>query len=434
MEQDQVATAVIQVRPGKVSLWPVRWARLFPFLFFLMLTMQIDKTNVSFMYVNHAFSSRFGLVSNTTRIGFLSGSFLICYGFFGILWGPIIERIKGRTAGIIGMVGWGIIMFLHAVAHSYDQLVVLRLVLGAIEAFAVPLMAWYTAQWLPFAERARGQAAWISGIAVGSILTPLIVVWIMSGLGWQWVFYITALLPVIPLALLLFVPNHPGDATGFPPQELELIEADRLTTQLAELQLPARKVSNFRDVASNYRTWLIAIIDLGSTVGVYGMTAFGPKYITGVLKFPASDMSYVLAGGAAFGGLLALGYAVWSDRIRRRGWIGVGNFLLGALCLALVFVSPADLAAAFFGMAAGSATAALVITWSLPHALAERGTVAATVGLASAAGITAAGVLVTYMGGIIGGAGGHYSRGFLVVLICFLLGAASCAILGKQRY
>lgn len=438
MKQTQPSATATQVppgaRPGKSALWPARWARLFPFLFFLMLTMQIDKTNVSFMYVNQAFSSRFGLLGNTAGIGLLSGGFLICYGFFGIFWGPAIDRIKGRTASIIGMVGWGIIIFLHAVAHSYGQLLALRLALGAIEAFAVPLMAWYTAQWLPFGERARGQAAWISGVAVGSIITPLFIVWLMDSLGWQPVFYISALLPLIPLALLLFVPNHPAKARRFPASELELIESDKLAANLDELGLPAKKVFRFRDVARNYRTWLIALIDLGSTAGFYGMTAFGPKYITGVLKFPDADMSWVLAGGAAAGALLSLGYAMWSDRIRRRGWIGVGNFLLGALCLGLVFVSPAPLAAAFFGLASGTATAALVVVWSLPHALAERGTVAGTVGLASATGITAAGIVVTAMGGVIGGAGGHYFAGFLVVLICFLLAAGACAVLGKQRY
>lgn len=426
------APPTLVTRPARG--WPVRWMRLFPFLFFLMLTMQIDKTNVSFMYVDRAFSARFGLLGNGAGIGLLTGGFLICYGAFGIVWGPLIERIKGRTAAIIGMVGWGVVIFLHAVATSYAQLLALRLVLGGIEAFAVPLMAWYSAQWLPFAERGRGQASWICGISMGSIITPLFVVWIMDGLGWQPVFYISALLPLIPLCLLLLVPNEPASARNFPRQELDLIAKDRLSAKLDDLGLPMKHVFRFRDVASDYRIWLIAVMDLASTAGFYGMTAFGPKYITGVLKFPRADMSYILSGGAALGAVLALCYATWSDRIQRRGWIGVGNFLLGALSLGLVFVLPAQPAALLFALASATSTAALVILWSLPHALAERGVVASAVGLASATGITAAGLVVTLMGGVIGGAGGHYLAGFLVVLVCFLLAAASSAILAAQKY
>lgn len=408
--------------------------RLFPFLFFLMLTMQIDKTNVSFMYVDREFSSHFGLLGNESGIGLLTGAFLICYGAFGILWGPLIERIKGRQAAIIGMVGWGVVMLLHAVAASYAQLLILRLLLGAIEAFAVPLMAWYSAQWLPFAERGRGQSAWICGVSVGSIIAPLFVVWIMDALGWQPVFYISALLPLIPLVLLLLVPNNPADARNMPRAEVEVISADKLSAKLDELELPMKSVFRFRDILSDYRIWLIAVMDLAATAGFYGMTAFGPKYLTGVLKFPAANMSYIVSGGALLGAILALCYGIWSDRLQRRAWIGVGNFLLGAVALVLIFVLPALPAALMYAVASATSTAALVILWGLPHALAERGVVAATVGLASATGITASGVVVTLMGGVIDGAGGHYAPGFIVVLVCFLLAAGSSAILAKQKY
>ncbi|MFZ0722574.1 MAG: hypothetical protein WAM99_17090, partial [Xanthobacteraceae bacterium] len=42
--------------------WPQRWRRLFTFAFFFMMTMQIDKLNLSFMFVDQSFMSHFGLL------------------------------------------------------------------------------------------------------------------------------------------------------------------------------------------------------------------------------------------------------------------------------------------------------------------------------------------------------------------------------------
>lgn len=424
-------------RGRRVQSWPRRWRRLFPFLFLLMMTMQIDKINISFMFVNRPFATQFGLISSPTRLAFLTGGFLLCYGAFGLLWGPVIQRWGGRRVAVAGMLAWGVVMALHAVSRTYAELAALRLALGVIEAFAVPLMAWYSAQWLPFGERARGQAAWTVGITAGSIITPLLIEWLLKTVGWQNTFWVSAALPLIPLGYLLaLVPETPRQVAGFPAEELEVIEQGTLVRQLDQLRIPTRSESvfHFRDTVRNYRVWLIALIDLGATAGFYGLTTFGPKYLTQVLHFPVTNMSVVISAGAVVGGLGALLLASWSDRVKRRGWFGFGNFLAGALFLSLVLVLPAGLAGACYALASATATAALVIIWSLPHAVAEREAIASTVGLASAVGITLSGLITISMGGIIGAANGNYTPGFLLILLFYLLAAVASGILGAQRY
>ncbi|MCL6592698.1 MAG: MFS transporter [Alicyclobacillus sp.] len=422
--------------PASAWMWPQRWWRLFSFTFALMLTMQIDKTNISFLYVNPPFLRQFGLEGHPAQIGLLASVFLICYGVFQIAWGPLIQKLGGRRAAVLGIVLWIFDMWFHTQANTYNELLAARIGLGVIEAFAIPLLGWYTAQWLPFSERGRGQASWIVGISLGSVITPLLTVSIVAAWGWKANFYFSALIPLIPLLMmLLYLPNEPRQAKGMPRAEVEWIEQGSLSRVLQALDLPEKNVASFRQTVSNYRVWLIALMDIGSTASFYGLSTFGPRYITANLYFPEEKMALVTSAGSLAGGLIALWIAVWSDRVKRRGWFGVANFLAGAVLLLVVITTAHPvLAACALALAMGTGTSALVVVWSLPHAMAERSAIASTIGTAGATGITISGFITAAMGGLIAGHHGSYVLAFALVVLFFVLAALSSLILALQKY
>jgi MFS transporter, ACS family, D-galactonate transporter len=414
--------------------WPQRWWRLFSFSFFFMMTMQIDKLNLSFMFVDRPFMQHFGLVGKPALIGALTGGFLITYGFCAVAWGPAIHRWGGRRMAIVGIVVWAAIMVLHAFAQSYGQLLALRIALGFDEACAIPLLAWFTAHWLPFDERARGQAPWTTGIGIGTVITPIFVIWLLGRMPWETTFYIFAALPLIPLAMLFWLPDDPAMASGMPAAEIDRIKRGTLSNALDALQLPERRVHTFLQTISSYRVWLIGLMDLGATAGFYGLITFGPVYLVRVRHFPATDMSYVLSGGSLVGVLCAIVFAIDSDRRKRRAWYGFGLFVAGAIFLTteLFLASPAAAAVAL-ALASASATPALVIIWSLAHSVAERSTIASTVGATAMVGIGLAGIINVAMGSLIA-AHGNYAAGFVLVLFFYVLAAISALILALQRY
>ena len=418
----------------RVRGWPQRWLRLFGFAFFFMMTMQIDKINLSFMFVDRAFMQHFGLLGKPALIGALTGGFLIAYGFCAIAWGPAIQRWGGRRMAVVGIVAWAAIMLLHAFATSYRELLALRIALGFVEACAIPLLAWFTARWLPFDERARGQAPWATGIAIGSVITPVLVIWLLGRMSWQSMFYIFAALPLIPLTLLLWLPDDPATASGMPIWELERIKHGTLSNELDALKLPEKRVNTFFQTISSYRVWLIGLMDLGATAGFYGLITFGPIYLVRVRHFPATEMSYVLSGGALVGALCAVVFAIDSDRRKRRAWYGVGLFVAGAIFLSaeLLLENPAGAALAL-ALASASGTPSLVIIWSLAHSVAERTTIASTVGATAAVGIGFAGVINIGMGRLIA-VHNNYAAGFVLVLFFYVVAAISALILALQRY
>jgi MFS transporter, ACS family, D-galactonate transporter len=414
--------------------WPQRWWRLFTFAFFFMMTMQIDKLNLSFMFVDRPFMDHFGLVGKPALIGWLTGGFLITYGFCAVAWGPAIHRWGGRRMAVVGIVAWAAIMILHAFAASYGQLLALRIALGFVEACAIPLLAWFTAHWLPFDERARGQAPWTTGIGIGTVITPIFVIWLLGRLPWQDTFYIFAALPLIPLVMLLWLPDDPASASGMPAWEIERIKQGTLSNELDALQLPEKRVHTFLQTISSYRVWLIGLMDLGATAGFYGLITFGPVYLVRMRHFPATDMSYVLSGGSLVGAVCAILFAIDSDRRKKRAWYGFGLFVAGAVFLtAELFLTNNTAAAVALALASASATPALVIIWSLAHSVAERTTIASTVGATAAVGIGFAGVINVAMGSVIA-AHNNYAAGFMLVLVFYVIAALSALILALQRY
>src|SRR5579863_3323821 len=414
--------------------WPQRWWRLFTFAFFFMMTMQIDKLNLSFMFVDHPFMEHFGLIGKPALIGWLTVGFLITYGFCAVAWGPAIHRWGGRRMAVVGIVAWGAIMVLHAFASSYGQLLALRIALGFVEACAIPLLAWFTAHWLPFDERARGQAPWTTGIGIGTVITPIFVIWLLGRMPWEATFYIFAALPLIPLVMLLWLPDDPASAPGMPAWEIERIKQGTLSNELDALQLPEKRVHTFLQTISSYRVWLIGLMDLGATAGFYGLITFGPVYLVRMRHFPATDMSYVLSAGSLVGAVCAILFAIDSDRRKKRAWYGFGLFVAGAVFLtAELFLTNNTAAAVALALASASATPALVIIWSLAHSVAERTTIASTVGATAAVGIGFAGVINVAMGSVIA-AHNNYAAGFMLVLVFYVIAALSALILALQRY
>jgi hypothetical protein len=145
-------------------------------------------------------------------------------------------------------------------------------------------------------------------------------------------------------------------------------------------------------------------------------------------------MSFVLSGGALVGALCAILFAIDSDRRKRRAWYGFGLFVAGAIFLTaeLFLANPAGAAMAL-ALASASATPSLVIIWSLAHSVAERTTIASTVGATATVGIGLAGVINIGMGSLIA-AHGNYAAGFLLVLVFYVIAAISALVLALQRY
>ena len=114
-----------------------RWLLVAPTLLFLWIIAQIDKTNVSLFIADAKFLKELNLAGHNAELGGLMSTFFIGYGVSIFAWGFLVDRFGPRLCAIGGILGWGCALFASSKAHSIQELLWMRFVLGADPAHAV---------------------------------------------------------------------------------------------------------------------------------------------------------------------------------------------------------------------------------------------------------------------------------------------------------
>ncbi len=174
---------------------------------------------------------RHALHIGNTDIGLLVAVTSLVGAVFSVPFGVLADR--ARRTWILGaaIVIWGVAMIWGATAHSFGQLMLDRVWLGAVAAATAPTVASLVGDWIPGSERGKiygyiltGELA---GAGVGFAVTGDI-----AALSWRAAFLILAL-PAFVLAWLVFKLPEParGGQGVLPPEPGYGSPSDPATTQ-----------------------------------------------------------------------------------------------------------------------------------------------------------------------------------------------------------
>lgn len=103
--------------------------------------------------------------------------------------GPLIDRLGTRLGFALSMAWWSAASMLKTLARGAWSLGVYQFLLGLGEAGNWPASVKVVAEWFPAEERALASGIFNSGSAVGAILAPPIVVWLLLHYGWRQAFF-----------------------------------------------------------------------------------------------------------------------------------------------------------------------------------------------------------------------------------------------------
>ena len=170
-----------------------RWTIL-ALLFAISIITYIDRVNIS--VTARQMIPALGLTN--VQMGQIFSAFVLGYALFQIPGGRLGDRWGPRTILTLAVVWWSLFTAMTALAPSsflagvvgiWGSLMIVRFLIGVGEAAALPNFNRAVANWCGPHERGLGIAITISGIGVGSALTPPITAWIMVNYGWQMAFY-----------------------------------------------------------------------------------------------------------------------------------------------------------------------------------------------------------------------------------------------------
>ena len=176
----------------------LRWL-IIGLVFFITVINYIDRMTISVLAP--VITSDLGL--SNTEFGAISVWFLIAYTLSQGVSGKVFDKFGTKLGFVFSVVVWSVAAMLHAFATGITSLSAFRFLLGVGEAGNFPGAAKVAAEWFPQKDRALAQGIFNSGVALGSIVAPPLIVWLQLMYGWKVTFIATGALGFIWLAFWL---------------------------------------------------------------------------------------------------------------------------------------------------------------------------------------------------------------------------------------
>lgn len=378
----------------------IRW-RILSLLFVASFVAYVLRTNLSIAGEPMMGDLRLSQV----QLGLVLAAFAWGYAIFQFPGGVLGDLLGARQGLALIALSWGIMNLLmglvpgRAVASAgiiLGMLIVLRFLMGAVQAPIYPITGANICNWFPESGWAFPNGLTNSGLTLGSAATGPLIAWLVTTVGWRRSFVYTAPLALVVAAVWWwYARDTPSEHRSVSPGELALIDRDRPAASEVALEPGTWKLAlRNRQVllltagyfCSNYVfyfffNWLyIYLVDSRGFEILEGGLYSAAPWITGAV-------------GASVGGLaadrLSARYGLtWGCRLPGM----VGLVLAGAFIAAAAAAPGATAAVVFLSLCLGSQQATEGAYW------------AATIGAGGRHCATACGVLNTG-GNVVGGIG-----------------------------
>src|ERR1700742_1752527 len=131
------------------------------------------------------------------QFSYLGTAFLLTYAAMYVLGGRLLDVLGTRRGFILIMVGWSLACALHAAASGFGVLLLARLALGAGEGGGFPAATRVVAEWIPPEARSTAMGLINAGTAVGSVLAPPLIGFVLLRNGWRAVFVLSGAIGLV---------------------------------------------------------------------------------------------------------------------------------------------------------------------------------------------------------------------------------------------
>jgi ACS family hexuronate transporter-like MFS transporter len=146
------------------------------------------------------------------QYGYAVNAFLMLYAAFYILGGKMSDRLGYKLTVFWSVLFWSVANALHAFATGLRSLCLYRALLGIGEGVFYPAAIRCYTERFPPASRAKAVGLLLSGLSVGTLVTPPVAAWILVHWGWRAAFVATgaAGLILLPPWILLHRRTNPS--------------------------------------------------------------------------------------------------------------------------------------------------------------------------------------------------------------------------------
>jgi len=314
------------------------------------------------------------------QFSYLGTAFLLTYAAMYVLGGRLLDVLGTRRGFALIMVGWSLACALHAAATGIGVLLLARLALGAGEGGGFPAATRVVAEWIAPEARSTAMGLINAGTAVGSVLAPPLIGFVLLRSGWRAVFVLSG---VIGLAWVLWWLSsyRPSDNT---------LSVNTLDARLLASEMSLGEIVKMRNVQ------MFVFAKFMSDSAWYFLLFWLPKYLYDARGFDIKHVSYYAWIPYAASGVGSFAGGWFSSWLLRRGHsldfarkLALGLCAAGMPVVMLVSVSPVQTAILLFSIAFFCQQAWSGLIMTLPadvFPLSIVGTVAGMIGFGGAIG------------------------------------------------
>lgn len=406
-----------------------RWLRIIPIALLMYTISFINRTNISLALP--AISRDLHL--SASQAGGVAGIFFWGYLLLQIPGGYIAERWSAKRLIAVMLAAWGLCAIGCGLAQNWQQLVVMRFLLGVSEGAVYPATLVLLSHWFPRSERARANGFWNLCLPLAVVFSSPLSGWILDQWDWRVMLIASGVVPFVWLVLwVIFIEDSPGKAKWISPAERDYLE--RTLASEHEVRVPAGRDTYLQTLLQPQVLVMVGIY-FCFIFGTVGMLFWLPTVLARSVQGSNFLISVLYIVPFIVSAVAMVGNSLHSDKARERRvhaaipLLGGGVFLLAAV--ATIGVSPL-LAYIFLSLAGVGLFGPLGPFWSIPSETLPKKTVGSAIGL-----INAVGSLGGYFGplavGYLERQTGSFHLAFCMLALALLLGGALCLLLNPVR-
>ncbi|RED40177.1 MFS transporter [Paenibacillus sp. VMFN-D1] len=312
-----------------------RWLRLMPIVFITYSLAYLDRANYSF---GAAAGMAKDLQISAGMSSLLGALFFLGYFFFQVPGAHYAENKSAKKLVFGSLILWGLLAAATGIVHNVHFLIIIRFCLGVVESAVMPAMLVFLSHWFTKKERSRANTFLILGNPATVLWMSIVSGYLVSAVGWRWMFIIEGLPPIIwAFFWWKLVNDKPAEASWLTAEEKKELEST-----LHEEQKGLKPVKNYGEAFRSPLVIRLCLQYFFWSIGVYGFVMWLPSIIKA-----APDMSMVATGWltsvpyvlAVIGMLIA---SYFSDKTQNRKGFVWPFLMVGAVAFYASYLLGAD--------------------------------------------------------------------------------------------
>src|ERR1041385_2448582 len=321
------------------------------------------------------------------QFSYLSTAFLLAYAAMYAGGGRLLDLIGTRRGFLLIMLWGSAACALHGLAEVFGWLVAMRVLLGMGEGGGFPAATRVVSEWVPARERSTAMGFINAGTAIGQVVAPPLIGFVILHSGWRAVFFSAGAIGL--LWTLWWAISYRGKEVS------------------PSANKPSENTSSFTEIISIRQVQMLVFAKFMSDAAWFFLVFWLPKYLYDARGFDVKHVSYFAWIPPAASGVGSfLGGWVSSQLLRSgqsldasRKWVlGINALMMTAIML--VTHVPVGYAIALFSVAFFAQQSWSGIIMTIPadvFPLSAVGTVAGLVGFGGSMGGAIFGLIVGWL-------------------------------------